>query len=62
MKSLGQIAYEARWAMDPTDHRWHRLSTINQLRYEEAASAVVEEYERLRREARAFEDRVMGAP
>ena len=53
-KSLGQIAYEARWRLAPsrsTSHLWHTERLDTQRRYEEAAQAVAEEVERRARVA-----------
>lgn len=42
-KSLGQLMYEVRWVYR-RDRTWHRASVETQLRYEEAARAVIEAY------------------
>lgn len=49
-KTMGQIAFEARWAMNPSKHSWCRISTIDQLRWEEAAAVVIEEFRRRAKE------------
>ena len=43
MKTLGQLMYEVRWVYR-RDRTWERAPIEMQLRYEEAAKAVVEAY------------------
>lgn len=42
-KTLGQLMYETRWVYR-RDRTWERASVETQLRYKEAAKAVVEAY------------------
>ena len=42
-RSLGQVAFEARWAFAPNKHAWSHVLHETQRRYEEAAQAVLTE-------------------